>query len=316
MDSVSCPLCHSQDSRVLFNTKTTHSRFDILQCQECGLARTFPFPNDDILHLHDTIQYYGKKESKFIPIFQNIRDGLSKIRARKYLSMIPTSIQRPKVLDIGCAEGRLLSSFLEYGCDCYGIEHPLYPKQRFLNSNRIQYFVDDLELLDLEERSFNIIILWHVLEHLDNPYAIISRVYDLLASDGFLVLAVPNLSSIESRVFRQSWFHLDIPWHKYHFTKRSLRYLLEKNHFEIIDMTTFCIEQGVYGLLQSILNSIGWPRNELYEAMKGYILKGRPLYLIIQLIISAFLIVPCAIIYVITSIIQKGSVLKLVLRRS
>jgi len=315
MDSFVCPLCQSNESKILFKTKTIHSGFDILQCQECGLARTFPFPSDDILHIHNTIQYYGMKENKFIPILQNVRNLISKIRARRYLLMIPSSIQRPKVLDIGCAEGRFLNSFLEYGCECYGVEHPTYPKQRFINSDRIKYIVGELDVLDLRERSFNIIILWHVLEHLDNPDVVVSRVYDLLASDGILVLAVPNFSSIESKIFKHSWFHLDVPWHKYHFTQKSLKYLMEKKHFEIIQSTTYCFEQGVYGILQSILNSMGWPKNELYEAIKGHILKGRALYLILQLIISGFLIVPCILIYLITSILQKGSVYKMVLKK-
>src|SRR4030042_1536676 len=268
MDSALCPLCHSPDLKDLFKLKSIHSEFYILQCQECNLAHTYPFPDDYILHLYDTerVEYYGKYGNKFIPVIQTVRDRLAKIRAKKCLSMIPNSIRRPKVLDIGCAEGRLLNSFLEYGCDCYGVEHPSYPKQRFLNSNRIKYFVGDLKSLGLEEGSFNIIILWHVLEHLDNPDAIINRVYDLLSPDGILVLAVPNFSSIEAKIFKEVWFHLDIPWHKYHFTKRSLLYLLEKNHFKIIKSTTFCIEQNVYGILQSILNSMGWPKNELYEA--------------------------------------------------
>jgi SAM-dependent methyltransferase len=251
MGSSVCPLCQSKESKILFETETIHSRFDILQCQECDLARTFPFPSDDILRIHDTVQYYGKKENKFIPILQNIRDWLSKIRAKRYLSMIPISIQKPKVLDIGCAEGRLLKSFLEYDCDCYGVEHPLYPKQRFLNSDRIQYFLGDLESLDLKEGSFDIIILWHVLEHLDHPDDVIKWVYDLLASEGILVLAVPYFSSFEAKVFKESWFHLDIPWHRYHFTERSLRYLIKKYHFKMIYRTTICLEQGVYGLLQT-----------------------------------------------------------------
>jgi SAM-dependent methyltransferase len=316
MDSASCPLCNSRDSSILFEVKTAHSTFYIVQCRQCNLARTFPFPGDDILNIHNKAQYYGRRESKFVPIFQNIRGRLSKSRARKYLSMIPTSIQRPKVLDIGCSEGRLLSSFLEYGCDCYGIEHTSYPERRFLNRDRIQYFYGDLENLDLEERSFDIIILWHVLEHMDNPKAVIGRAHGLLAPDGILVLAVPNFSSVEARYFKGLWFHLDIPWHKFHFSEKSLNYLIKNRHLQIIQKSTFCLEQGVYGINQSILNYMGWPRNEMYEAMKGNILKGRELNLVAQSIISAFLLLPCVFILLITSIMKKGSVLKIVLKKS
>jgi len=313
MDSESCPLCHHEDSTVLFKSETANSKFFVIQCRQCNLARTSPFPDDDTLHIHNKVQYYGKKKNKFLPIFQNIRDRLSKIRARTYLSMISESIKRPKILDIGCAEGRLLQSFLAYGCDCYGVEHPSYPQKRFLNPDRIKYFVGNLDFLDLEERSFDIIILWHVLEHMDNPNNVISRVYDLLAPDGIFVLAVPNFSGIEAKIFKQLWFHLDIPWHKYHFTKSSLQYLTEKNHFEIIKSTTFCIEQGVYGLLQSVLNAAGWPKNELYEAMKGNFNYGRTLSLIAQIFIGISILIPCFLISFLISATENGSVLKLIL---
>lgn len=316
MDSALCPLCHCKDLRILFRAETVHSIFCIIQCRQCNLARTYPFPDDDVLHVHDTFCYYGKNESKFIPVLQYIRDRLSKIRARRYLSMISTSIQSPRILDIGCADGRLLNSFLEYGCDCYGVEHLFYPKNRFLNSDRIKYFVGDLESLDLKERSFDIIILWHVLEHMDNPDAVINRVFDLLSPNGLFVLAVPNFSGMDAKIFKQLWFHLNIPWHKYHFTEKFLHCLVEKNSFQIVKSTTFCLEQGIYGIIQSILNFMRWPKNELYEAMKGIFLRGRLLPLLFQSIIAVILLMPCTLICLIASMRQEGSVLKLILRKN
>jgi 2-polyprenyl-3-methyl-5-hydroxy-6-metoxy-1,4-benzoquinol methylase len=315
MDSALCPVCHSQDSKILFATETFKTTFSIVQCQQCGLARTYPCPDDDP-QLHDTNRYYGKNENKFIPFLQKIRDKLSQNRAKKYLSMISASVQRPKILDIGCAEGRLLNSFLEYGCECYGTEHLSYPKKRFLNSGRIKYFIGDLESFDLKERSFNVIILWHVLEHLDDPDHVIRKAYNLLSPNGIIVIAVPNFSSIDSRAFKQSWFHLDIPWHKYHFTKDSLQYLVKKHNLHIVKGTTFCLEQGLYGIIQSILNSMRWPRNELYEAMKGSLSKGRKLHLAVQSIIFILLLIPCFFISLLTSIGNSGSVLRLILKKT
>ena len=86
MTSTPCPLCKAKVSKKLFNAKTGQSEFTIIQCLQCGLGRTFPMPDDGVLELHNQPQYYGEKENKFIPIIQNIRDRLSKIRARKYLN--------------------------------------------------------------------------------------------------------------------------------------------------------------------------------------------------------------------------------------
>jgi 2-polyprenyl-3-methyl-5-hydroxy-6-metoxy-1,4-benzoquinol methylase len=315
MDLVVCPVCKKQGSDILYKTETNHLNFYIIQCRQCSLAYTFPLPDDNILNVHDKPRYYGKNESKFLPIIQNIRDRLSRNRARQYLSMISNSIQKPRILDIGCAEGRLLNSFLKYGCECYGVEHQSYPKERFIKSDRIQYITGDLGFLDCKEDFFDIIILWHVLEHMDNPASAIKRIYDLLSPDGIFILAVPNFSSLEAKLFKQSWFHLDIPWHKYHFTKRFLKLLVEKNNFKIIESSTFCIEQNVYGLLQSILNFMGWPKNELYEAIKGNFSNKRSVPLIIQVIISISMLMPCFLISFLTSKKKSGSVIKLVLKK-
>ena len=76
---------------------------------------------------------------------------------------------------MGCAEGRLLNAFLAYGCECWGIEHPFYPTRRFLNSDRISYLQGDLQAIDLEKKTFDMIILWHVLEHMDDPVSVMQR---------------------------------------------------------------------------------------------------------------------------------------------
>jgi 2-polyprenyl-3-methyl-5-hydroxy-6-metoxy-1,4-benzoquinol methylase len=314
MTLLSCPHCAGQDLKILFKAEAFRSTFSILYCLQCGLVSTYPFPDENILHDLYTIQYYGKTKNKFLPFLQNIRDHFSKRRAKRYLSMISDS--NPKVLDIGCAEGRLLNSFFECGCDCCGVEHSSYPKERFINRDRIKYFIGDINSIAFGESRFNIIILWHVLEHMNNPQSVIQKVSDLLSHDGIIIIAVPNFSGVESRMFRQSWFHLDVPWHKYHFTEKFIRDLFEKNDLQRVKATTFCLEQGVFGFLQSLLNSMGWKKNELYEAMKGSLSKTRIIYLAIQAIIFILLFMPSLLISLLTSINGNGSVLMFVLKKN
>jgi len=310
-----CPVCHGSKTKVLFSTKTPLSEFHLVQCKICELTRTFPLPGDEGLRAHDIHSYYGRDANKFNPHVQRIRNLIMRMRAKYYLSLIPDSIQTPKILDVGCAEGRLLRSFLEYGCQCWGIEHPSYPAQRFLDSDRIVYLQGDLETIDLPEGAFDLIFLWHALEHMDNPQLIMSRLYKLLAPKGAIILAVPNFSSVEARRFKQSWFHLDIPWHRYHFNERSIRYLITKNHLRVIRASTFCFEQGPYGLLQSILNGMGWPKNEFYEALKGNLTHRRSIHVIIQFFIGVFLLIPVSSVSFLTSNGGRGPVIKLILKR-
>ncbi len=309
-----CPLCGGLESQFLFSIKTPYSNFSIVKCRVCGLARTFPFPNDENLKPNDVFySYYGKGSSKFGFRLQKIRDLLMRKRAKYYLSLIPSSTRTPKVLDVGCAEGRLLRSFLDLGCSCFGVEHPFYPAQRFLRREQIVYLQGDLEDIDFPKETFDLIFLWHVLEHMDNPQQVMGRLYDFLSPDGAIIMAVPNFSSAEARRFKQWWFHLDIPWHKYHFSKNPLVYLMRKVNLRIVSISTFCLEQGPYGLLQSILNASGWPHNELYEALKGNIKLN--IGLIFQFFIGMFLLIPLFFITLLISSKESGPVLKLILRK-
>jgi SAM-dependent methyltransferase len=306
-----CPLCYGSKVNPLFSTKTTFQEFTIVQCSLCGLVRTDPLLSDDAIYSSDSSNYYGKQSNKFSFALQMIRNKTMKVRAGDFLSMLPASVEKPKILDVGCAEGRLLNAFLEYGCECWGIEHPLYPTRRLLNNDRIAYFQSDFQTIDFESGTFDMIILWHVLEHMDNPVLTMQNLYKWLAPKGVIIVAVPNFSSMEARAFRQFWFHLDIPWHKYHFDEKSIKFLIEKCHLRVIKSSNLCLEQGPYGLFQSMLNKMGFPKNEFYEALKGNRNHGRVICLLVQFFILVSLLIPGIFITILSAKKGKGATLKL-----
>ena len=310
-----CPLCGGMSSDVLFSAETVLSDYHIVRCGDCFLTRTFPLPADDIVPAGEISKYYGKGGNKFIPLLQRIRNRITGSRARHYLALLPEAVERPRVLDIGCAEGRLLHAFLDLACECWGVEHASYPSERFLGNGQIRYMQGDMSSLPLPEGAFDLIFLWHVLEHMDDPRAVMGRLYRLLAPGGILIVAVPNFSGLEAGRFKASWFHLDIPWHKYHFDERSLGYLLGKNRLRIVKRSSFCLEQGPFGLLQSVLNTMGWPGNECYEALKGNYARHRSLPLTIQFCLMLFLLGPALLASLITSVAGRGSVLKLIIEK-
>ena len=120
---------------------------------------------------------------------------------------------------------------------------------------------------------------------------------------------------ISTELTDQFWFHLDIPWHKYHFSERSIKYLVRKNNYKIISMRTRCLEQGPYGLIQSMLNAMGWPHNEFYEALKGSRTPGRTVHLLIQSQILLISLIPAFFTILLDSYGSRGSVLKLILKK-
>jgi SAM-dependent methyltransferase len=310
-----CPGCNGSDVLGVLSTQNTHQTYHIIQCKRCRLCRTFPLPRYASQSARDFSGYYGEGVHKFLPVLQKARNTMMRLRAKHSLQFVPDRVKRPRVLDVGCAEGRLLKALHDCGCECWGVEHPSYPYQRFLNSDRITYIRGELDFIDLPEETFDMIFLWHVLEHMDNPRQVLRRLYKSLAPEGILILAVPNFMSLEAKKFKGAWFHLDIPWHKYHFSERSITYLMEKSHLRIIKSSAFCLEQGPFGLLQSILNALGWPKNEFYEFLKGNVSPGRVIHLVVQSLTISLLIIPGLITSFITSIGGQGSILKLILKK-
>lgn len=310
-----CPLCGNANVRKLFAAQPPLSRFSLIRCSGCGLGYTFPFPEDGSVSDGLFESYYGTGPNKFGPLMQGVRTLLMRMRAKRYLRLIPNSVTRPRILDFGCAEGRLLQAFLDYGCECWGVEHHSYPSDRFIAPERITYLKSKPEASELPDLFFHLIFLWHTLEHMEDPDAIIGWVSRLLAPGGVIVMAVPNISSMEARAFRAHWFHVDIPWHRYHFDAGSLEYLLKKHGLKMPQIRTFCLEQGPYGLVQSILNAMGFPRNELYDFLKGRRKGVRFLHVITQLFLAGLLLGPAILAGLLTSLEKKGPVVKVMIRK-
>jgi hypothetical protein len=110
--------------------------------------------------------------------------------------------------------------------------------------------------------------MWHTLEHLPDPLGAIERSAGLLRAGGHLIVSVPNLSSVQSRLGGDRWFHLDLPRHLYHFTPTSLCRLMERAGFVVERVDYFYPEIEIAGLLQTILNRMGFDQDVMYRFIK------------------------------------------------
>jgi 2-polyprenyl-3-methyl-5-hydroxy-6-metoxy-1,4-benzoquinol methylase len=126
----------------------------------------------------------------------------------------------------------------------------------------------DLAAAGYEAGSFDQIVMWHVLEHLRDPRAMLEQCHRILAPGGRLVVAVPNFSSWQARLAGPGWFHLDAPRHLYQFPLAALRRLLERCGFECQRDHHFSLRQNPFGWIQSLQNRLDGERpNRLYTAI-------------------------------------------------
>ena len=268
---VTCWNCASDGCETLFPARdfdTGSIDFPVVRCSNCGLAYTAQV-TDEVLAAAYSQSYYGTGSAKFVSIVEALVSAGHRHQAGKILDIYRAGQSRteaaPTVLDIGCGRGLLLRAFAGLGARCLGIERDEFPGAE---SAPIDLHIGALQDDELENRCFDIIIIWHVLEHITELGALLDELPRHLNPGGLLVISVPNFSSWQSRFFERHWFHLDIPRHVTHFEKRWLFDKLGSMGLDIIESNTFTASQNVYGFLQSSLNRLFPQRpNRLYKLL-------------------------------------------------
>jgi SAM-dependent methyltransferase len=268
-----CYMCGSTGQDRLFDADDFDGKGDcysLYQCRQCGLVKTLPEPSPEALMEAYSQSYYGGGgngggETKFVTLIERWTRYSARKRAVALIKSHGVAGKKLRVLDIGCGRGVLLNAFEALGHDVVGVERKGSPFEGLPN---IQ--CGDLADLNLESTSFDIVVLWHVLEHVSNPKIVINEVAKLISRTGSLFISVPNFGSRQAKVFKAAWFHLDLPRHLFHFTEFSLGNLLTASGLSIAAKNTFSLDQNAYGFLQSTLNMLpGLKNNHLYELLKG-----------------------------------------------
>jgi SAM-dependent methyltransferase len=157
------------------------------------------------------------------------------------------------LLDVGCGVGHFVREAALAGYDASGIEL----SQEAIAFGRKTWGLPikqgDLLEVNFPKKSFDVITLWQVLEHLAHPNESLEEIHKLLRDSGILVIAVPNLSSVQARLFRGRWYHLDVPRHLFHYDPGSLRKLLANHGFKVLSEHHHDTEHNWAGIMGSVI---------------------------------------------------------------
>lgn len=255
-------LCHvcGTELKTRFSEATDPLRkekFAVLACDSCGLAETFPKP-ENIGEYY--AEYYGERHG-----FTN--DYCARRRVRWLEKSFTVKKKTKRVLDVGCGDGTFLETAKKRGWQVSGTE---------LNAGRFED--SDLEIFgDLAEvkknygaESFDAITMWHTLEHFRSPREILENAFELLAPEGVLLVAVPDARGFQAKTFGKYWLHLDVPRHLFHFDFNSLESLLAQTGFEIKNHWHQEFEYDLLGWSQSGLNAIFKESNIFFKSLSGH----------------------------------------------
>jgi SAM-dependent methyltransferase len=261
-----CGICGSEDDTLPFarNIERSGDFYDVSFCSHCQVGFTVPFPSDEVLsRLYSSGSYRsndGTRFNAFAEFLVRYFNTGKKRNLKKYHQ------NEGALLDVGCGRGLFLDIMKRDGWRVTGVEF----NEETASYARIRYGLDVITihaLTGLPDESYDVITLYHVLEHMPDPAAVLRTCGRLLKKHGLLVIAVPNISSLQAALGKSNWFHLDIPYHLHHFTPGGLRRLLD-NPLKIVNVQQFDFEQNVFGWMQTLLNTSGIKNNLLYNLLK------------------------------------------------
>lgn len=236
-----CRFCQSPNARLLFRSLDMHGRhilsnnaFDIYQCPECGVIFPETSVNSEYYSRYYPHDYYESETksgfvNRMLSLFSKTVIRFKEFEILKFLS--PKGVDKIRILDIGCGSGEFLANINSARFDKYGVE--INPqgcekcKEKGLNVSSTE-----LKATKFNSDYFDVITMWHVLEHLNNPIDVLLEARRILKAKGVLIISTPDTGSLGFKHGLKNWFHLDSPRHLILYNYNSLSLLLEEAGFK------------------------------------------------------------------------------------
>ncbi len=262
-----CPLCGSESWKPVLTVPVTLAtvewQFRYVRCRDCGLVRLNPRPKQDfLLELYEQLEVVNEH-------------GDGELFGRAYLTdqvsrreFVERHAGRGRLLDIGSGDGQFLHELKMSGWDAEAVE-PVTSQAEFQrNSLGLEVHTGTVDEIDFGGRRFDIITLWSVLEHVPDPRATLARVSELLAPGGRAVVGVPNLRSVEAKIFGARWNGLGAPFHLFMFEPASMRKMAESAGLRVCNTIYASTASTMLQSLKSIIKSNDSPAADSAPALK------------------------------------------------
>lgn len=260
---MNCIACEGSDLVDLFTARDINNRpFDYLKCPICGTVQ-LTNPSEELFDYAYDQAYYGGSGEKFKWPFSALFALSKKLAAKKLAARINS--KDSSILDIGCGTGSFLTELNQLGySNLWGNEINSPAKA----PDHITWLPGMFSEIDLKEKRFDLITLFHVFEHLPEPESLIARFHECLKEEGIVVISLPNIDSHQAQKFGANWLHLDPPRHLHLIPPKQLKALFMAAGFEPVSETYRSFFYNPYGYLQSWLNQRMTQRDLLYEYLK------------------------------------------------
>lgn len=248
-----CPICHSNDIQLGLSCKDyslTQESFEILHCNYCSFRFTNPIPSkEDIAPYYNFTEYISHtdiKEGWMNKVYHKVRQR-TLLQKTNWVQSLFTG-HKGNILEIGAGTGAFANAMVQKGWNVTALEPDASSRSRALENYNLNLLPID-SLYNLPQNHFEVITLWHVLEHVHDLSEYIDAFKKLLKVNGRLIIAVPNYTSFDAQFYKTFWAAYDVPRHLYHFSPKSMNKLCSIHNMKIVQYKPMWFDSFYVGLL-------------------------------------------------------------------
>jgi 2-polyprenyl-3-methyl-5-hydroxy-6-metoxy-1,4-benzoquinol methylase len=203
--------------------------FELLYDENLDMLITHPQPSlEKLPSYYESVDYISHTDGNK-SLFEKMYQFVKTIALKNKLKLINSESQKGRILDIGAGVGDFLFVCKNDGWDTIGIEPS--DKAKTIAKSKGVLFVENVS--ELESNSFDVITMWHVLEHVPDLENQIRELKRLIKSNGTIIIAVPNFKSYDAKHYKEFWAAFDIPIHLWHFSKTAIQKLFAVQNLEL-----------------------------------------------------------------------------------
>lgn len=250
-----CPVCGSGDLQPVFPVKdftVSQESFPVVSCTSCTLRFTQNVPDAEAIgpyyQSEDYISHTNTSKGLVNKLYQAVRGYTMKVK--RNLIQKQTGLTQGSLLDMGCGTGTFLHTMQKSGWQVTGMEPDA--TARAAGKKNYGLSIDSPEqFYHLPADSFDVITLWHVLEHVHDLHQYIAQLKKILKPGGRLFIAVPNYQAREQQVYKANWAAYDVPRHLYHFSPQAVRGLMQQHQLTVSAYKPMWFDSFYIALLSS-----------------------------------------------------------------
>lgn len=234
-----CPLCggkHLEHAITCTDHYASGEQFGLYRCQNCGFIFTQGAPVEaEIGWYYETPDYISHSDTNkgmMNRVYHQVRKYMLLRKAK--LVRRTSGLSEGALLDIGTGTGYFSNAMKEQGWQVKAIEKNAGARAFAKEHFDLQVDAEDA-LAGYADASFDVITLWHVMEHLEHLNETWERLSALLNDRGVLIVAVPNASSYDAKKYKEWWAAYDVPRHLWHFTPSTMQQFGAKHGFKLAE---------------------------------------------------------------------------------